>query len=465
MPPRTRVLWTAVPAPSIPAVSLTRVAPAPPSAVGRAILAAGIPRIADATTPKQDAIGLLQLAAEVEHALLVQYLYAAASIDATGGTDSQRARGAITQVAIQEMGHLVCVQNLLLALGGRDEHHLGRDSLRATSDRNPLPLVLEPLSHAALAKFVTVERPGDIADAALRTRVECLALEASSAAHFSPHPVSALYAALYWIFQPTDHPFGPLPISDPSFTRGWHLTPADFLDPPAIDRFATTSDEWAGFPGLIVRAVRDATSGCNALFEIMAQGEGVPGDAEGSHFEDFLGVLDGFEANLVKTIPLCRSPRVNDQPPSEDSNATTLTDPYTEPWARLFNIRYTHLVFSIGHALFLPIDDPDRAALVSLALSMMRPALAGVIRQLSRLKVDAAGTANAGPPFGLLDDTLPSEAAAFWVRHRTALSAHANSVAAIKARPELATDSAGRLLLQQIAAVNQPLVDLVAAHP
>jgi hypothetical protein len=34
------------------------------SGVGRAILAAGVPRIADATTPKEDAIGLLQLAAE-----------------------------------------------------------------------------------------------------------------------------------------------------------------------------------------------------------------------------------------------------------------------------------------------------------------------------------------------------------------------------------------------------------------
>jgi hypothetical protein len=39
------------------------------------------PRIADAATPKDDAIGLLKLAAEVEHALLVQYLYAASSIN------------------------------------------------------------------------------------------------------------------------------------------------------------------------------------------------------------------------------------------------------------------------------------------------------------------------------------------------------------------------------------------------
>jgi len=362
------------------------------------------------------------------------------------------------------MGHLLCVQNLLLALGGTSVHHLGRDGIRAASERNPLPLVLEPITHAALAKFVTVERPADIADAALHARVEQLGQEARAAAHVSPHPVSALYVAIYWIFQPTDAPFGPLLLTDPNLRRGWHLKPADFAATEEIERFAAGTDEWGGHPGLVIPSVKDAQSGCEALFAVMAQGEGVPGDQESSHFESFLQVLDAFEANQVSTFGLCRTPRIDDQPPSEDTQATVLTNPYADAWGRLLNVRYTHLVLSIAHAISRPIEDADRGTLIEAARLMMRPSLAGIIRLLGRLDAGVAGGAKAGPPFGLLDESLPSDAGGYWARHRALLAAEAECVARIRVRPEHASDAAGRLLLQQLAANDQPLVDLVAAH-
>src|SRR6185503_18346245 len=68
-----------------------------------------IPTVVDAASPREDAIGLLQVAAEIEHALLVQYLYAAASIGNTTGAPPPNIRGKITSVAVQEMGHLVTV--------------------------------------------------------------------------------------------------------------------------------------------------------------------------------------------------------------------------------------------------------------------------------------------------------------------------------------------------------------------
>ena len=456
---RAKVIWTP------PAPSVRSVQPGAVSGATRAILSAGVPRIADAATPKDDAIGLLKLAAEVEHALLVQYLYAATSINPDAGPASKRARDTVTAIAIQEMGHLLCVQNLLLALGGTSLHHLGRDGMRAASERNPLPLALEPISHGALAKFVTVERPADIADKTLRELVERLGKEAEQSSGFSPHPVSALYLAIYWIFQPTDAPFGQLPLADSNLRRGWHLTPADFARPDEIDQFATGSAEWGGHPGLLVATVKDSASGCDALFAIMAQGEGVPGDQESSHFESFLDVLKAFEANQVATFGLCRTPRVNDQPLSEDPHATVLTNPYADAWGRLFNVRYTHLVLSIGHACSLRVDDADRLALIDAARLMMRPCLTVLMRLLGKLDADAPGGPKAGPPFGLLDDTLPSDAVGYWNRHRALFDDEAASVAAIRARPEHATDAAGRLLLQQLAGADQPLIDLVAAHP
>ena len=322
-----RVIWTP-PAPSVRAVQ-----PGAVSGATRAILSAGVPRIADAASPKDDAIGLLKLAAEVEHALLVQYLYAASSINPDASPASKRARDTVTAIAIQEMGHLLGVQNLLLALGGTSLHHLGRDGMRAASERNPLPLVLEPITHGALAKFVTVERPADIADKTLRESCERLGKEAEQSSGFSPHPVSALYLAIYWIFQPTDAPFGQLPLADPNLRRGWHLTPADFARPDEIDRFATGSDEWGGLPGLLVRTVNDSATGCDALFEIMAQGEGVPGDRRELALRELSRRSGAFEANQVSTLGLCRTPRVDDQPVSEDPHATVLTNPYADAGA------------------------------------------------------------------------------------------------------------------------------------
>src|SRR5262245_33403904 len=72
---------------------------------------------------------LLHGAAEIEHALLVQYLYAAYSLE----TDQTQLRGdvpddavnlirmwrdSILTIAVQEMAHLLTVQNLLHFVGG-----------------------------------------------------------------------------------------------------------------------------------------------------------------------------------------------------------------------------------------------------------------------------------------------------------------------------------------------------------
>src|SRR4029078_13162845 len=69
--------------------------------ISRILEQVGTPEVTGATTPKEEAIGLLQLAAEIEHSLMVQYLYAAASLPpaATGGVNgpSKLSRGAVAE--------------------------------------------------------------------------------------------------------------------------------------------------------------------------------------------------------------------------------------------------------------------------------------------------------------------------------------------------------------------------------
>src|SRR3954447_20670861 len=83
-----------------------------PGDSARAIEEAGIPQAPppDNQSPVKEARYLLRALAEVEHALLAQYLYAAYT-----ATSPQTTRK-LVEIAKEEMGHLLCVQNLLGAV-------------------------------------------------------------------------------------------------------------------------------------------------------------------------------------------------------------------------------------------------------------------------------------------------------------------------------------------------------------
>jgi hypothetical protein len=479
--PKSRTTWRRIPKRASAVAKMLAAAPSAASReIVRSLAAVGIPRTVAAKTPKKDVIGLLQLAAELEHALMVQYLYAAASVHGPTpeGIDAGRD---ITIVAIQEMGHLVTVQNLLLAIADVDPeipepnhyHHLGRDRLRAKSKLNPMPFVLEPISHSALAKYVTIERPPEIDEPALRARVEKLGQEAKESAGTEPHPVWALYAAIYWIFQPSDdfrlHSGNGQPgdlqlTTEMGFQPGWHLAPGDYRDPAAIDSFATVADEWPSAPDVIFGVARNAQEACSAVSKIVAQGEG-PAQAEesaDSHFKRFLNLLDRFESNQLTVKALPRTPFVEGSLAPEDPKATLITNQYTTLWGRLFNLRYSILLLSIGHALFLPRSNPDRKILINYGQQNMKPVLVSLTKQVLGLELrKEKDGSEAGPTYGLLDETLPDTDREFWVRHKRLFDDQTQIITAIQASPEYAEDDEGTICLDTIAEKDGPVSDLL----
>src|ERR1700726_1501670 len=73
-------------------------------------------------SPRDHLVMMLTSGAEIEHALMVQYLYAAYSINVDQAREEDRAmvegwRASILSVAREEMGHLLTVQNVLVLLG------------------------------------------------------------------------------------------------------------------------------------------------------------------------------------------------------------------------------------------------------------------------------------------------------------------------------------------------------------
>jgi Ferritin-like len=120
-------------------------------------------------------IYMLCEAAELEHGIMCQYLYAAFSLkqSQTEGLTrkeaeaTQRWRKHIFHIAAQEMLHLSLVQNLLSAIGASP--HLSRPNFPQPASHYPagVHLALIPFGETALRHFMFLERPEgmDISDA------------------------------------------------------------------------------------------------------------------------------------------------------------------------------------------------------------------------------------------------------------------------------------------------------------
>jgi ferritin-like protein len=115
--------------------------------------------------PRDEAVFLLTAAAEIEHALMVQYLYAAYSVRAPRGStpaELDRIQDLLFQIAREEMGHLATVQNLLHLIGG--PLNFNREHSPYASEIYPFRFKLEPLTLDSLAKYVIAESPQRLPD-------------------------------------------------------------------------------------------------------------------------------------------------------------------------------------------------------------------------------------------------------------------------------------------------------------
>jgi hypothetical protein len=405
------------------------------------LLTVGIPVIEGATTAKEYATGLLQVAAEVEQALMVQYLYAATSVV------TNQPRGRLIRIAKEEMAHLATVQNLLLLVGGRDALHMQRDQLRKQGDQNPIPFVLRPLSRLALATYVAAEMPAQIPDD-IRQRVDELVALAASTTTIPLHRVGAIYAVLRWIFLPAaeagqwmDLPaLAPMP-ADP------HLTDADLTPGDIVDKFIADTGEWQiNLPGLILEMPRNTADAVQAIDRVSEQGEGF-GGATDTHFEFFLKLVGDFDAGTIKTRPLATSPNLGTGTGGECGEP--ITHSYTKLWGEVFARQYGLLVLTIYHGLRTPRDSASklRSGLVGLAFDSMRTIIESVSDHLATLPLRAgdAGAVGkpdkpAGPPYDL-DPTLllpPTSDAEISARHLNELSRLSAAYAQIEQAVEFA---------------------------
>lgn len=128
----------------------------------------GAPPPIEPIRTREDLIDALGTAAEIEHAIMAQYLYAAFSLDFTAPElspeDSEVVRGFVINlllIARQEMEHLGLVSNMLVAIGAPPNFDRPNLPLPPFFYQLELPLALLPFGEPFLALAEHLEAPCD----------------------------------------------------------------------------------------------------------------------------------------------------------------------------------------------------------------------------------------------------------------------------------------------------------------
>ena len=343
--------------------------------------------VVPALSPRDEAIYLLHTAAEIEHALMVQYLYAAWSLPPYGPAPLPRWRDDILQVAREEMAHFAAVQNLLRFVGG--PLNFDREDFPFRTDLYPFPFHLEPLSRRSLARYVSAEMP-----AASGVDARTLGDVARLAGSFGTGPVNRvgiLYARLRSLFADP----GRLP--DIMFRPGSATTMQAL---PARYR----SD--VGHGPLFLRPVRDRAGAVRLLEEIAGQGEGDT-DMPDSHFLTFVSMFESWPGDdVVLGVPASpnTSPEPEDGADDPAVAAGRITHERARRWAWVCDHHYRMLLSWLQHSLLVPGGDSAGNELVrGLARRAFAEmfAVSDVGGLLTRLPRAQDGTGRAGAPFAL----------------------------------------------------------------
>ena len=319
-------------------------------------------------------IYMLCEAAELEHGIMCQYLFAAFSLkqgEQEGLTETELAatarwRTQVSRVATQEMLHLALVHNLLSAVGAAP--HMARPNLPAPASHYPagVQLALLPFGEQALRHFMFLERPEgmDLADA------DGLAAVGRAAPVLSERdivPRGQDFATVGHLYRSIEAGLARLAAK---YGEDWL-----FVGPP---RAQATAAHF-GWPELVT--VTDLASAQRAIEEILEQGEGPRGHWRDAHFGQFVNILDEYQ-QLREANPGFDPVRpviaANVRPPEREVDVPLIGDPLTARVTDLFNVGY-EILLQIFERFFAHTEETDAQlkiladATVGIMLRVIKP--------------------------------------------------------------------------------------------
>ena len=344
-------------------------------------------------------IYMLCEAAELEHAIMCQYLYAAFSLKQStdeGITKRQlrsvdRWRKTISHIAAQEMLHLALVQNLLSAVGAAP--HFERPNLPQPAGHYPpgVILTLLPFGDAALRHFMFLERPEgmDLADAPGLAAVE-RAVPVMQEGEIVPRLQD--FATIGHLYRSIEEGIKQLCAK---YGERWL-----FVGPVE----AQASESHFGWSELV--QVVGATSAQRAIDTILEQGEGPRGHWKRAHFGSFVDVLEDYQRHkdADPAFEAARPVLPATVRPSERSDSCPLIeDPFTARCADLFNVSYEVLLQTLTR-YFAHTEETESqlATLAQVTLGLMLNVIKPLGQVITTLPIGGSTTGRvAGPTFEL----------------------------------------------------------------
>jgi hypothetical protein len=380
---------------------------------------------------------LLSQAAELEHSLMAQYLFAAFSLRSEPGprlTEAQleaveRWRAVILAISAEEMLHWALVQNLLIAVGSAP--FVSRPHMPHQAKGYPpgIQLRLLPFGDAAMQHFVYLERPEgmDMSDG------EGFMRAGPTPAPMQPgelQPRGQDFTTQGYLYRAIED--GIVGLAEQMGEQRLFIGP-DFHQTNA-------PHVW---PELV--PITDVASARHTIERIVEQGEGARGDWATAHYGRFLAVLEEYRAAVAD------DPGFRPAHPAVAAGArgvegiepdVYITDPVTAATSDAFNAVYDLLLqmiaryFAFGHE-----TDEQRHVLADVGITLMFIAIKPLGLLLATLPVgDAAPDVTAGANFQLAyraSFLLPHRRSA-WFRFSERLDEIADAADAIDGGPDVA---------------------------
>ena len=354
---------------------------------------------------------LLSMGAELEHALMCEYLYAAFSLkSAEDGLDAAHAeriehwRKVILGIAAEEMMHWAIVQNLLAAVGSAP--FVSRPHMPHQAGGYPpgVQLRLLPFGEAALRHFAFLERPDgfDFADAE--------GFDAAQTFLESYDPNEIIPRGQHFDTQGTLY----RGVERGLTTLAQKLGEKNLFIGPAFHQADESAFMWPDVQPIQTLAAANA-----ALERIVEQGEGATGNWQTAHFGRFLEVLEDYlrlreeEPGFDPVHPVIGAGMRAVEGVDPDAY---ITDPATGGVSDLFNAVYELLLQMIARYFAFGHETPEqREILARISVNLMFDAIKPLGYLLARLPV---GPEHPGKTAGAIFQ-LPYRAS-FLLPHRRA---------------------------------------------
>jgi Ferritin-like len=326
---------------------------------------------------------LLAEAAQLEHMIMCQYLFAEFSLKSDDELAADqidvvdRWRKTLRGIAVEEMLHLALVANLMAAIGAAPT--FGRPNFPRRSGYFPASVQLDllPFGEEALLHFLYLERPERMERQDAKGFVPTAPpLEPLDASEAMPHGQE--FATVGHLYRGIER--GLATLADRLGER------ALFVGSPR----AQATPERFGWPQVI--AVTDLATAQSAIDEIIEQGEGARGDWQNAHYGRFLAMWQDYD-QLHRRDPSFQPsrpvvPAYSRQPFDVVDPVPLITDPHTHRVAELAALGY-ELVLHLLTRFFTHTEETEQQldVLVNSAIDTMARVLRPLATTLTTLPI------------------------------------------------------------------------------